>query len=374
MSDFKLMSTPRSLDIAITGQCNLRCHYCFYADEMVARSDLSTEQWLVFFDQLGGMKVKDVCLTGGEVFTRRDLFELIDGIVANHMRYSILTNGTLITEKMMVQFEKGKRRLRMDSIQVSIDGSTAEIHNMSRPASFEKAVRGLRLLTEAGYPVTVRVTINRHNLYDLENIAHFLLEEIGLPSFSTNDAMPVGAGCNNSSDISLLPSEQYKAMQIISRLLKKYPDQMQAQAGPQSKIKMYGEMENARATGEKTTRWQMGYLSACGCTFSGITVMQDGSIVPCIMLPEVVLGNILTEPLSGVWKDHPVLQVLRNRRTIPMADVQGCDACEWVQFCNGSCPGLAHQLTGDFNRANPIDCYRNYIHDNGQFISNPEEL
>jgi len=43
MSDTQLMSSPRSVDIALTGRCNLSCKYCFYADEMVARSDLPTE-------------------------------------------------------------------------------------------------------------------------------------------------------------------------------------------------------------------------------------------------------------------------------------------------------------------------------------------
>ena len=37
------------------------------------------------------------------------------------MRYSILTNGTLITKTMIRKFGEGKRRLRLDSIQVSID-------------------------------------------------------------------------------------------------------------------------------------------------------------------------------------------------------------------------------------------------------------
>ncbi len=229
------MPTPRSVDIAITGRCNLRCQYCFYADEMTARTDLTTAQWLAFFDQLGKLGVMDVCLTGGEVFTRRDLFELIDGIIANRMRYSMLTNGTLITESILAEFEKGKRRQRLNSIQVSIDGSTAEIHNLSRPHSFDRAVRGLRLLKGAGFPLTVRVTINRHNVNDLENIAHFLLEELGLPSFSTNDAAPIGAGCQNAVDVSLTPHEQAKAMQIISRLMEKYTGRLKATAGPQAK-------------------------------------------------------------------------------------------------------------------------------------------
>ena len=268
MDSQEVISTPKELDIAITGRCNLHCKYCFYADEMTARRDLTTEQWLAFFDELGRLGLMNVCLTGGEAFTRPDLFTLIDGVIANRMRYSLLTNGTLITEKVLSQFDVGKRRLRLSSIQVSIDGSRAEIHNLSRPNSFDRAVRGLRLLKEAGFPVTVRVTINRHNLYDLENTARLLLEDTGLPTFSTNDAAPIGMGCRNSDDVALTTPEMVIAMEVMARLQARYPGRLQAQAGPQANIQMHADLENARATGEKTTRWQMGSLTGCGCISS----------------------------------------------------------------------------------------------------------
>jgi SynChlorMet cassette radical SAM/SPASM protein ScmE len=277
------------------------------------------------------------------------------------MRYSLLTNGTLINEEVLRQFDIGKRRKRLSSIQVSIDGSTAEIHNLSRPNSFDHAVKGLRLLKNAGFPLTVRVTLNRHNIKDLENIAYFLLEDIGLPSFSTNDAAPIGAGCKSSADISLTPHEQAETMQIISRLMEKYPGRLQATAGPQAKIQMYAEMEHARATGEKSSRWQMGYLSACGCIFSKLSIMHDGAIVPCHILSGIVLGSIITDSMTNIWKNHATLLKLRERRNISMQEVAGCSGCDWAEFCNGSCPGLAHQLTGDFNQANPIDCYNRFL-------------
>jgi SynChlorMet cassette radical SAM/SPASM protein ScmE len=241
---------PTSVEIALTGRCNLRCQYCFYNDEMVALRDLSTAQWLAFFEELGRLAVRRVTLTGGEVFTRPDFWELVDGVITNKMRYSILSNGTLINEQVLARFQEGKRRLRLSSIQVSIDGSCAEVHDLSRPKSFERALRGLKLLKEAGFPLTVRTTINRHNLHDLENVARLLLEEIGLPSFSTNDAMPMGAGCDNQGDISLTSAEKLEAMRIMQRLQARYPGRLQANAGPQSKIQMYGEMEHARQTGE----------------------------------------------------------------------------------------------------------------------------
>jgi SynChlorMet cassette radical SAM/SPASM protein ScmE len=351
---------PTNMEIALTGRCNLRCQYCFYADEMVALKNLPTEKWLAFFDQLGRLTVQRLTLTGGEVFSLPDFFELVDGVIANRMRYSILTNGTLIDEQVMAQFEVGKRRQRLDSIQVSIDGSTAEIHNLSRPKSFERAVRGLRLLHEARFPVTVRTTINRHNLHDLENVARLLLEDIGLRSFSTNDAMPMGAGCDNQG-ITLTSAEKLEAMHIMERLMQRYPGRLIAQAGPQAKLKMYAEMEHARQTGEKAKDWQMGYLTACGCVFSKLGILHDGTIVPCHLLYQVTLGHILEDSIEEIWYHHPILKTMRERSQIPMNQVPGCENCGWTAFCNGSCPGLAYELTKDFNRANPEDCYRKFL-------------
>jgi SynChlorMet cassette radical SAM/SPASM protein ScmE len=335
---------------------------------MTALSDLPTETWLACFEELGRLKVMEVTLSGGEAFTRPDLFELIDGVIANRMRYSLLSNGTLIRDKTLEQLAVGKRLQRLNSVQVSIDGSRAEIHDASRPKSFSRAVRGLRLLKEAGIPVTVRVTITKHNLHDLENLAALLLEDIGLPSFSTNDAIPMGSGCQNEADVALGPREQFEAMRIMERLLERYPGRLGAQAGPQAKLQMYAEMEHARRTGEKTTRWGMGALAACGCTFSKLAILHDGTIVPCSMLTEP-LGNITTDSIYEIWHTHPVLTAMRGRRFIPMHDVLGCADCEWAPYCNGSCPALPYTRYGDFNRANPHDCYRRFLEEVGHDVS-----
>lgn len=356
---------PRSVSISITGKCNLKCNYCFYANEMEGLKDLPTATWLKFFEQLAEIGVMDVSLTGGEALLRPDIFELIDGIIANRMRYNILSNGTLISEKLLKNFEQGKRRLRLDYIQVSIDGSRAEIHDQSRPNSFDRAILGLKLLKDAGVPVAVRTTINRANLNDLENIAKLLFEDIGVKSFSTNEAMPIGSGCRSDANMSLTAKDKMIAMATIGRLQRRYPGRLSAQAGPQAKRKIYAEMVHARRTGEMATGWKMGYLSACGCVFSKIDILHDGSIVPCCMLSGLTLGNITANLLIDIWNNHLIMKALRERRSIPMSAVPGCESCEWNCNCNGSCPGLAHQLTGDFNHANPDDCFKKFLQETG---------
>lgn len=357
MSDLKVMSSPKHVDIAITGKCNLACQYCFYADEMIARTNLPTERWLSFFEELGHLGVMTVCLTGGEVFTRPDLFELIDGIIANRMRYQLLSNGTMITEATLAQFAIGKRRQRLDSIQISVDGSSAEVHNLSRPKSFGRALRGLKLLKEANFPVSVRVTVNRHNVDDLENVAKMLLEEVGLSNFTTNEAYACGATDRTEGNIILTPIQRQKAMEILTRLGEKYDQRITATAGPLVIAKEMKTMDEMLADG-KTSLAGRGTLSSCGGVFSKLAVNHDGTIVPCHLLSTVLLGRIGIDSLQEIWLNHPTLTALRKRNEISLSSLESCRDCAYLGFCTGGCPGGAMYAYGDFNARNPMDCYR----------------
>jgi len=366
----RIEAAPRDFDLSLTGKCNLHCHYCFYADEMVGRGDLPASRWLAFFEELKRLGVRNATLSGGEVFMRPDLWELIDALIAARMRYSILTNGTLIAEKTLDQFAVGNRRQRLNSIQVSIDGSCAAVHDASRGAgSFEKAVRGLRLLKEARFPLTVRMTINRHNVTDIENTARLLLDDIGLPSFSTNDAMAMGAGCAQQKDIGLTSAQRPLAMRELVRVEQMWPGRITASAGSLALWRMFNEMEHARATGEKATRWNMGTLSSCGCMFLKLAVHHDGMIVPCNMLAEASLGAIGETPISSIWQDHPLLKEMRGRRKLRMDELPGCQGCEWTPFCNGGCPATIFSQTGDLYRANPDGCYRRFQEETGMAVT-----
>ena len=315
---------PVSIDVSLTGRCNLKCRYCFYNDEMVALADLPTERWLDFFQEAGALGVQRLTLSGGELFTRQDLFTLIDGVIENRMRYSILTNGTLITEAVIAAFEQGKRRLRLDSIQVSIDGSCADVHNKSRPPdSFDKALNGLRRLHQAGFPVTVRVTINHHNVDDLENIAALLLDDVGLPGFSTNEASQMGTARCHGQDVVLTEAERARARSVLTRLVEKYDNRISATAGPLAMAQHFADIDKRLAHGE-TGMDNCGSLSSCGGVFTKMAVLHDGSLVPCNMLPTLTMGVIGTTSLQEAWRHHPAINVVRQRREIALKSLPGC--------------------------------------------------
>ncbi len=353
----RLPSAPLELDIAITGRCNLQCRYCYYADEMVGRRDLPTGRWLAFFEELGRLAVHRVYLTGGEPFTRPDLFDLLDGLIANRMRYAILTNGTLLTDRLLARFDQGRRRIRLDSIQVSIDGSRAEIHDRSRPNSFERAIQGLRLLVEGGFKAVARVTINRHNVDDLENIAHLLLDDLGLPLISTNEVFPCSILERQAEEILLTPAQRRQAMERLVALAARYEGRIVANAGPLALARGFQAIEEGLAAGLSGLPGR-GTLSACGCPFSKLSVHHDGTIVPCHQLAGLHLGTIGVDDLRQVWLEHPLLQAMRRRHTIPLQTLDTCRDCPYQGFCTGGDPAGALYLTGQLNARNPWDCYR----------------
>lgn len=70
---------------------------------------------------------------------------------------------------------------RCDKVQVSIDGSIPATHDACRGlGSFRRAMEGIQSLRRNNVPIDVRVTVHRDNVNDLVDIAHLLLEKIGL--------------------------------------------------------------------------------------------------------------------------------------------------------------------------------------------------
>ncbi|RJX21228.1 MAG: radical SAM protein [Desulfobulbus sp.] len=356
----RTVSRPQSVDISLTGRCNLRCRYCYYNNEMVSLSDLPTDRWLIFFAELGELAVQRVTLSGGEVFTRPDLFELIDAIIENRMRYSLLTNGTLITEKTIVALSISKRRLRLDSIQVSIDGSNADVHNKSRPPnSFGRAMRGLLLLRDAGIPVTVRVTVNHHNVHDLENIAKLLLDDLGLPGFSTNEAEQMGTARCTGQDVLITEEERRLASSTLAKLNRRYDNRISATAGPLALANHFADLDDRLARGEIQMSGR-GTLSSCGGVFSKMAVLHDGTMVPCNLLPSMIMGKIGIDPLQKAWLHHSAINSVRNLTGIPLSSLANCRECAYTGLCAGGCPAAVMAKFGKLDAADPDVCYRLY--------------
>ena len=360
----KVMRTPRSVDVSITNRCNLRCKYCYhFTSAGDVDHDLSTEEWLEFFQELHRCVVTEVTVAGGEPFCREDLKELVEGVVHNSMRFTLLSNGTLITDEMAAFLASTGR---CNGVQVSIDGSIPITHDSFRgKGNFDKAVAGIRTLQRHNVPVLIRVTIHRENVRDLEGVARLLLDDIGLPSFSTNSAGYMGLCRQNSEQVQLTVEERSLAMETLLRLNQKYNGRISATAGPLAAGRSWLEMENARHEGRDSIAGR-GYLVSCGGMMNKIAVRADGIMVPCNQISHIELGRINQDDLKEVWQNHPELKRLRERRNIPLSGFEFCRGCDYINYCAGGCPAPAYTIVGDEYHPSPDSCIRQFLESGGR--------
>jgi SynChlorMet cassette radical SAM/SPASM protein ScmE len=281
------------------------------------------------------------------------------------MRFALLSNGALIDEEVAAFIA---RTGRCEYVQISLDGSCAAVHDTCRGhGAFNGAVRGIRTLSRNRVKVAVRVTIHRHNVDDLKNIARFLLEELRLPGFGTNSAGYLGTCRLNADDLMLTITERELAMATLLRLTEKYPDRISASAGPLAEGRAWRRMEDARASGALAFP-NLGRLTACGCPSSKISVRADGTIVPCSMLAHCRLGRINQDSLAEIWQHSPALNQLRSRQTIPLTDFAFCAGCPYIPYCTGNCPGLAYAITGQVDHPSPDACLRRFLEEGGTIV------
>jgi len=355
-----VMRTPRSLDLEITSRCNASCQYCYYLDNPgVDYHDLPTSRWLELFAELERCQVMDVTLQGGEPLLRDDFLALVDGLVAHRMRFALLTNGSLLTDAIAAHL---KGTGRCDTVQVSLDGSCEAVHESLRgPGTFAPALAAIQTLQAHGLPVTVRATVHPGNLDDLPALATLLLETLALPAFSTNAACALGSNDKYAAGTLLTPAQRLQAMHTLATLADRYPGRIQANAGPLADWQMFHAMEAARQAGRPIAG--RGRLVGCGCIFTKLAVRADGAYVPCVMLPQTVLGRVGADPLETVWQQAAELNRMRHRVTIPLEDFAECQACGWRPSCTGNCPGTAFVGTGEINRPCPESCLKRFVDD-----------
>lgn len=363
MQAAEVMRTPRAADIAITGECNLRCSYCSHFDSAGdAGRDLSTGQWLRFFAELGRCAVMKVTLQGGEPFCRPDLPRLLEGIVANRMRFRILSNGTLIDDRMA---ELLASTGRCDGVQVSLDSFVPGHHDAFRGrGNFHKAMDGIRALKRHGVPTDVRVTIHRLNLGDLDGLARLLLEDLALDGFSTNSASHLGLCRRNREQVQLTVEERSLAMERLQRLSHRYRGRISASAGPLAEARRWAEMVRARRDDVRLPGG--GFLTGCGGPLGTIAVRADGVYTPCILLGHIELGRVDRDDLAELWRDHPALGELRQRCTIPLSDFEFCRDCEFIEYCTGNCPALAYTAYKKVNHPSPDACLKRFLQAGGR--------
>ncbi len=170
---------PVNGTIELTNRCPLVCSHCYnnlpMNDAFARRAELSTDDHLRILDELGELGCLWLLYSGGEIFARRDFFDIYERAKRGGFLVTLFTNGILIDERVADRLAA----MPPFAIEITLYGNTRQTYEaLTRiPGSFDLCMRGIDNLLARKLPLklkTVAVSINRHEVFDMKAFADSL--------------------------------------------------------------------------------------------------------------------------------------------------------------------------------------------------------
>lgn len=307
---------PRFATVYLENKCHLSCEHCYESEATHPKAArLSLADYDRVFDELATLGVLYLSLTGGEIFLRGDLFDIVALGRVKRFAVRLYTSGTLIDEARADRI----RDLRVSEVQVSLYSADAEVHDrfVGVPGAHAKTVRALRLLRERGVLTVAKTLPLDINIDALERLAE----------------LARGLGADFRIDPRLHPrtsgdrapmAHQASTQELRDRLLSR----------PQLYSVACGRgVESMRGT--DAVRDPADTL--CAAARDVISLAADGGVLPCASFP-VAGGNVKEHSLVEIWRRSALFHELR---ATTFGDMSGCQTCTVKASCD---PCMAYAL------------------------------
>ena len=330
-------------------RCNLACEHCAVASSpwVDTSQDLDAEQCLRVVDQMAQLGVGRVILSGGEVLLRRDLCSILSALADRGISIGLESNG-LCFDREFAELARTLQVRGLLGITVSLDGGTAETHELLRgPRSFERTLRGLRLLQQHGVGFDIQAVLNRANIPTipaLYELAEELRPQLGMVQFAFLN--PVGRGTALVEELGLRGEDFPRLFEEIRRGKSRFSGKTLIKGPPAIVPPKYLSMVFQDPSIRKSV----------SCQFPLLGVLPNGDVTICAVSRdnrELCFGNVRDTTLSDMWSRAGMAEL--RCRYLAADDLTGiCGDCVWKHSCRGSCRAWAYEEGRSFCAPLPV--------------------
>lgn len=272
---------------------------------------LTTKEFTRVLDDLAGLGVLGIGLTGGEPLLRDDLVELIRHAQGKGISTQLNTNGVLLDEptvKCLVEASLG-------SVGVSLDSASPKVHDRlrGRQGTFDKAVRAIgavaKAKTQSGATLRLKMisVLSRENLRDAIDLIA-LGEKLGVDGV---ELIPVQNFADQFEDRCPYGDPQWRneAREVARQL----------SVMKRSGRRIDNSLRHLRLFGPALS----GKANPLRC-FAGYTTMVVdcfGEVYGCLPMANQgrSIGNVRDTPLAEIWRSDKYNRVRK--------EMAGCGAC-----------------------------------------------
>ncbi len=329
----------------LSESCNLNCLYCYLqhkqAEMSIETGKAAIEATIRSAVAQGYREVK-FKYAGGESLLRFDLVKDLHRYaqkLTEHHRLKldgvVLTNGTLLTEKIVKEMQELGLRLSvsLDGVQKrSFCGKSStfalqRVYPDGRDASSD-AMRGIETALECGLIPDITITVSGRNVGQLPELLEWVLER-DLP-FSLNFYRE--NACSACHTDLRLEEEQF-----IQGMLAAYKV-IEANLPRRSLLASLADMANFAAP----------HLRRCSVGHSYLVFDTEGRVSKCQMQ--------MDRPVTDLHADDPLAVVRADQagiQNISVEEKEECRECQWRYWCAGGCPLETYRMTGRYDVKSP---------------------
>ncbi|HZP48860.1 MAG TPA: radical SAM protein [Vicinamibacterales bacterium] len=315
---------PLSGTIEVTRRCPLVCAHCYnnlpMSDAQAHRAELTLDEHRRLLDELSDAGCLWLLYSGGEIFARPDFLDIYSYAKQKGFLITLFTNGTLVTERIADHLA----RWRPFAIEITLYGRTKDTYERLTgiPGSFDKCIRGIRLLKERGLPLALKTVAVSINLHELDDMERFATEEIGV-HFKSDSAINPRLDCSQSPLAVRISPEEAVAIDLN--------DQRRGDEW----VRFAAHVREAlQASPPPDTVYQ------CGGGINSFAIDPYGRMSICV-LSEAHKTDVRAGRFREAWEGFLLEQ--RSRRTTRPTK---CSACALKSAC-GMCPANAELENGD---------------------------
>ena len=278
-SNFEDYKSPLFIAWQLNSACNLGCLHCCEEAGHSMPDEMTKQQAMDFCRQIVDLDIPYVAISGGEPLLCPHLFDACELIRDNNISLKIETNGEFIDEEIAQRFAK----LKMRSVQVSLDGATSQTHEKLRMrGDWEKAVEACKLLIKRGVNTEIVFVPTKFNIHEIGQAIE-LAYSLGVYGFYTGKTMRIGRAAQNWDILCPSEDEYAKFFDILQEKTTKYEGKMKVYYYP------YDVIEELKYRLE--------------CPSASLLVVPNGKVKLIGPLP-FICGDLKKQSLSEVWESY----------------------------------------------------------------------
>jgi MoaA/NifB/PqqE/SkfB family radical SAM enzyme len=300
-----ILKKPLEVGLEVTPFCNLNCKYCYAFPRKKYNQPTLEELKFLTTKVLDEIQPFKMIIEGGEPFLRDDLIIFLQWLLERFEPVAVTTNGTCITPKIAENIKKLQEEYELH-IQVSLDSHVPEIHNATR-AQFQKTCEGIMHLLEKGVYISVGIVVHKQNIDTLISTQEYL-EKLGVTQVHLMNLMP-----------SLKAIYHMDELRVPPDVLKSFWKEIKSK-----KWKMYVETPFEKELSICKPLKQSG----CYAGITKVSVLANGDVLPCSLVSNKIMGNILKQSWEEIWDSKISKSVREADYPLCYEFIRGC-GIEW---------------------------------------------